>query len=305
MENVMQVISKRISVRTYDNSKPVEPEALNRMQELVHNSHTGPFGNPVRFRLLYLGELSRRELRRLGTYGFIQGASYYLLGAVPDREGNMEDLGYCMEKIILEATALNLGTCWLAGTFRRSSFARQICLNQGELLPAVTPVGYPDSQKSLLERMMKAGAGSRRRKSWEQLFFNNDEQTPLTEEDAGVYRDALEAVRLAPSAANRQPWRFLKKGEGEFYLYLKENLLFNRAMGKIRTQNIDMGIAMCHFELVAKEKGLNGVWKKDTVEPTATKAGGEVPEKIDTDTATETGVPSLPGCSYIVGWKEF
>jgi len=296
MENDLELIQKRISVRTYDKNKPVAPEARARLEELVSASHTGPMGNTVRFRLLDLGELLQREMRRLGTYGFIRGARLYLLGAVPDREGSMEDLGYCMEKLILEATALNLGTCWLAGTFRRSSFARQMELNEGELLPAITPVGYPASQKRLLERMMKAGAGSRRRKPWRELFFTYDGQTPLTKEDAGVYCDALEAVRLAPSAANRQPWRIFKEKEDNFHLYLKETPLFNRAMGKIRTQNIDMGIAMCHFELAAKEKGVNARWKKKTVERTG--EGADMPGE------TSAVFPSKPGLIYIASWKK-
>ncbi len=190
----------------------------------------------------------------------IRGAPLYILGAVKDVKGSQIDLGYCLEKIILEATAMGLGTCWLGGTFRRSSFARQMELAEDELLPAITPVGYPAESAAIQDRIVRAGARSTRRKPWSQLFFSVDEKTPLTEDAAGAYRNALEAVRLAPSAKNRQPWRIVRDREGSYRLYLKEDQFYNRILGKIKMQHLDMGIAMSHFELAAREQGINGRW---------------------------------------------
>ncbi|HHX87336.1 MAG TPA: nitroreductase [Firmicutes bacterium] len=255
----METIQRRISVRTYSD-RSVEEETRNRLQELFLVYRTGPYGNPVRFKLLDLEAVSSQELRRLGTYGVIRGARLYILGSVKEQAGCQADLGYCLEKIILEATALGLGTCWLGGTFRRSSFARQIQLQDDELIPAITPVGYPAKSVAIPDRLLRAGARSRWRKPWSELFLAGDSQAPLPEEEAGEYRLPLEAVRQGPSASNRQPWRIVKDPEGRYRLYLKENKLYNRASGKIRIQYIDMGIAMSHFELVAQEQGLSGRW---------------------------------------------
>lgn len=260
MENAMQIIKQRVSVRTYDPARPVGEAERSRLEACMRENRSGAFRNTVRFKLLDLGDVSREELRQLGTYGVIRGASLYLLGAVPDTEGALEDLGYCMERVILEAEALGLGSCWIAGTFRRSSFARQMGLAKGELLPAISPIGYAAGKKSMLEQLMKRGARARRRKPWHELFFGPDGRTPLNEAATGSYRDALEAVRLGPSAVNRQPWRIIKDREGRFHLYLQENRFYNRSLGKIRVQNIDMGIAMCNFSLAAREQGLAGRW---------------------------------------------
>ncbi len=73
-----------------------------------------------------------------------------------------------------------------------------------------------------------------------------------------------DAARMGPSASNRQPWRIVKGENGVFHLFLKENKIYNRILGKIRIQNIDMGIAMCHFEMVAREQSLSGQWKVDS-----------------------------------------
>lgn len=280
LENAMEIIKKRKSIRTYDDTIPVGEEECSRLEECMKKNGVGPLGNTVRFRLLDLGEVRRDELRHLGTYGVIRGADLYLLGAVPDAAGSMEDLGFCMERVILEATALGLGSCWLAGTFRRSSFARQMELGDGELLPAISPIGYAAVKKRLIERIMKRGVASHRRKPWSELFFAADGKRPLSEGEAGSYRDALEAVRLGPSASNRQPWRIIKDGTGCFQLYLDENRLINRSLRKIRIQKLDMGIAMCHFFLVAWESGMPGKWVR------------------------KPGAGSIPGLSYIADWDE-
>jgi len=258
--NVMETVQKRYSVRSYDDQRPVGDEIRSRIQQLFTEHDTGPFGTAVRFKLLDLDAVDPGESKSLGTYGMIRGARLYILGAVKDVKGSQIDLGYCLEKIILEATAMGLGTCWLGGTFRRSSFARQMELAEDELLPAITPVGYPAESAAIQDRIVRAGARSTRRKPWSQLFFSVDEKTPLTEDAAGAYRNALEAVRLAPSAKNRQPWRIVRDREGSYRLYLKEDQFYNRILGKIKMQHLDMGSAMSHFELAAREQGINGRW---------------------------------------------
>ncbi len=227
----------------------------------------GPFGAKVRFRILKFDDMDEKEIKRLGTYGVIKGAMYFILGAVEEKPQAMEDLGYTMEKIISKATSLGLGTCWLAGTFRRSAFAEKIELTDNELLPAVTPLGFAAEKRSTLEKMMRRGAASKKRKPWSDLFFKDASRNPLTEKEAGNFKQVLEAVRIGPSASNRQPWRIIRESEDKYHLYLEESKIYNRMMGKIHIQNIDMGIAMSHFELAAHELELPGSWKVDLEDP--------------------------------------
>lgn len=257
--DVMGRIRQRRSVRSYD-GRGVGKEVTERLRHFFAGHAAGPFGTTVRFELLDLGSVSPRELRSLGTYGMIRGASLFILGAVRDIPGAQVDLGYCLEKVILEATDMGLGSCWMGGTFRRSSFARWMRLADDELLPVITPLGYPAENKTVQDRLVHTGSRSRRRKPWHELFFAGGDKRPLTEDEAGCYRNALEAVRLGPSALNCQPWRIVRDREGRYRLYLKEERLYNRALGRIRLQHLDMGIAMSHFELVAREQGISGGW---------------------------------------------
>ena len=79
---------------------------------------------------------------------------------------------------------------------------------------------------------------------------------------------------MAPSATNRQPWRIVRAGRADdagydwhFHLqrtkgYGKGSPLF-AALRIADLQRIDLGIAMCHFDLVAREAGLDGRWVVD------------------------------------------
>ncbi len=267
--NAFEAVKERISVRSYSNH-PVEETLRRELEDYIETLGKGPFGITPRFKMLDLEPLDKKEMRSLGTYGFIKGARLYLLGAVKHTPGALEDLGYCMEKIILKATSLGLGTCWLGGTFKRAAFARQMDLAKGELLPAITPVGHSANETPPTDRVVRLAAKSKKRKPWPEIFFGPGGKTPLSEKEAGRYRDALEAVRLGPSASNRQPWRIIKDEAGKFHLFLKENKLYNRIIGKIRIQSLDMGIAMCHFAMVAREQGLPGSWEIDAGAPTPT-----------------------------------
>jgi hypothetical protein len=94
------------------------------------------------------------------------------------------------------------------------------------------------------------------------LFFDGDMNKPLSKDLAGEYATPLECVRLGPSASNNQPWRIVyNKQQGIFHLYLKRTWGYDKFNGRVDLQRIDMGIAMCHFELGARETGLSGTWE--------------------------------------------
>ena len=263
MNSVMKTIGLRKSCRTYRQGMPA-PEILAAFRKFIDGSRTGPFGNPVRFPLIALDEAEQAALPSLGTYGVIRGAPLYLAGVVRQGFRDMEDLGYAMEKNILKATALGLGTCWLGGTFRKAGFARRVALGEDERLPAVSPLGYPAENRSLVERAFRFIASSDRRKPWESLFFLGDFETVLTEAEASLLAPALEAVRLGPSASNRQPWRVLKERERDvFHFYLERTPGYDRMTTPVSLQEVDMGIAFCHFDLSAGERGWKGKWTVD------------------------------------------
>jgi len=236
-----------------------------KLINFINGNSTGPFGTKSR---VHLGQVTSGLviLRRLNTYGFIKGTDEFLIGATTKNTDQLEleEFGYVLEKIILKATALGLGTCWMGGTFRKSIFSRMIRLTDDESLPAVIAIGYPIEKKRKADMMIRRLAKSDHRRSWEKLFFLENFETPLKKEEAGGFTVALEMLRLAPSASNKQPWKIVKNKYGyHFYLrrtkgYLDQPILAKT--GKADLQRIDIGIAMSHFELTLREAGIKGDW---------------------------------------------
>lgn len=62
-------------------------------------------------------------------------------------------------------------------------------------------------------------------------------------------------VRLAPSAVNKQPWRVVLDKNGVHFYLKRTKGYVSEAAGDL--QKIDLGIALCHFALAAKENAVN------------------------------------------------
>lgn len=206
---IAEIIRKRLSVRSYL-AQPLPPEIKEALRGFF-SILMGPFGGTVRFNLIESDLARKGSNAKLGTYGVIRGASTYVAAVVEKADRDLEDFGYSLEKAILYATSLGLGTCWLGGTFKKSEFGKAIEQKGHEILPCITPIGYPSIKKSLIDSAMRFVAGSKNRKSWDELFFNCDFSHRLSELEAGKYVTPFEMLRLAPSASNKQPWRIVKE----------------------------------------------------------------------------------------------
>jgi hypothetical protein len=68
---------------------------------------------------------------------------------------------------------------------------------------------------------------------------------------------SLMAARLAPSAVNRQPWRFIVDDKSIIIAVNDKNLKMESSMSK----RLDCGIAMLHIEVAAIASGVSGNWE--------------------------------------------
>jgi nitroreductase len=260
---ITQIIRQRYSCRRFMKT-PIAADAQVAFQERLSLLNTGPLGSQVRFTLSAATQQDHSALRGLGTYGFIKNATGFIIGAVQPTKHGIEDFGYAMEQAVLEATVLGLGTCWLGGTFTKSSFAQKIDKQSGEIIPAVIATGYADPDGRSKD-VIRRTARSDWRLPWENLFFEGNFSNPLLQISADKYAEALEMVRIGPSASNKQPWRIVRSGKlWHFYCqrtpgYGKGSFLFNLA-NLADVQRLDIGIAMCHFELTLREQGQAGEW---------------------------------------------
>ena len=261
--NAQAVIRERCSVRSYTKTW-IAPEAREALGTRLLGLESGPLGSRLRLGLFAATEHDRSSLRGLGTYGFIKNPGGFLIGAVEAGDHALEDYGYAMEKAILEATDLGLGTCWLGGSFTQSSFAVKIGKGRDEIIPAVTATGYADPDSRATDSIRRQ-ARADQRLGWESLFFEQDFGQNLTPEKAGALAPALEMVRIGPSASNKQPWRMLQNG-AHWHFYCQRTPGYGKGtwyfslLRLADLQRLDVGIAMCHFELIARELGFTGAW---------------------------------------------
>ncbi len=246
---IEELIRARRSCRTFD-GREIEAGEIKKLKEFLKESSGNAKDIPARFALVTASDVSGK----VGTYGMITGAKNFIVGIMGKDTAHLEDFGYAFEKIILFATSLGLGTCWLAG-IDRETFGSKLDLGENELVAVVSPVGYalkPRMKESLVRMVVRAD----KRKPFETLFFEGVPRRPLTKEKAGNFAVPLEMARLAPSAANKQPLRIILDGD-DLHFCLQRTRIHEMP---IDVQKIDAGIAMCHFELAARARSLAGVW---------------------------------------------
>lgn len=246
MENIAELVKARRSVRTFD-AREVSEEDIKKLSDFFGQAEN-PYNIPVEFRLL---DAKKQQLK----CPVVSGASLYV-GVKAPRVPNAEvAVGYSFEVLVLYAQSVGIGTVLIGGTMDRAAFERAMELGENEMMPCISPLGYTAKKMSVRESMMRKAVKADRREPFDTLFFDGSFDVPLTKEKAGKLFAPLEAVRLAPSAVNKQPWRVVADKDA-VHFYLNHSRGFtSESAGDM--QKIDMGIALCHFVLSAKENGLN------------------------------------------------
>ena len=170
----------------------------------------------------------------LASYGMFSGVTNYiaLIGSKCDKN-SFEKAGYYGEKLILDATLLNLGTCWVAGTFNKEDCKKILGLSEEEELISVILVGNINEQKNFKEKLIY-NLVHRSTKSIKQMY-TSDGAAP------DWFIRGMRAVQKAPSAINKQPVKFM----------YQEGMVSATVPRETPYQSIDLGIAMLHFEIGA------------------------------------------------------
>lgn len=261
-KSIIEIIKERTSWRTYAN-KLIEEDLRSKVDRILNlDNIESPFKNlsgNSRFKLISVPEINPEENIKIGTYGMIKGAQQFITGATEKSEYDLENYGYIFEVLILALTEMNLKTCWLGGTFNRSQFAEMIQLQDNEIIPAITPVGYAAPRRAK-ERIIRSLVKAKVRKSWDEIFYKGDFNTPINHEGIGEYNKVLEMVRVSPSAGNNQPWRILKEANQDIFHFFVKYSNSKRLSAYNKFVRVDIGIAVCHFDLTAREIGVKGKW---------------------------------------------
>ena len=135
---VEQAVKTRASVRTY------APAPLTKQEEQLLKEYMSqienPFGADVQFALLRTDSADKAE--KPGTYGVIKGATAYLGAFAAKGPLAAEGLGYAFEQLLLFATSLGLGTCWI-GWLNSDKAEKFFKLPKGKKIEHLIAMGYP------------------------------------------------------------------------------------------------------------------------------------------------------------------
>ncbi|MBD3406089.1 MAG: nitroreductase [Candidatus Lokiarchaeota archaeon] len=239
VERWFNAIPLRHSQRKY-NGERVEDQKLDKLQKICTDFRPFP---GARIELVREPEIDPFK-GIIGPIFKVKNAPHYMKFIVDQKEQEHQVvMGYIGEAAILEATALGLNTCWITGFFHSDKTNEVTALGSDERVIGISPVGIADKKNDTIGHYV-----DHKRKSVDDLIL--DSKGVISE----WQKVAIHAARLAPSAINRQPWRFSFSNsaitisfDGKFDLKLSKRL--------------DCGIAMLHTELGARKVGKTGSWR--------------------------------------------
>ena len=155
---VMDVIARRTSCRAYK-ADPVPEGHIRQILEAARLSPSASNKQPWRFAVVQTSEIRRRIVEK----GFLPGikmawaidapvhivigmersfVTHRLGAAISGVDYPWVDIGIAGEHLVLAATALGLGTCWI-GWIRRRTLARIVGWPRSIKPVVVITVGYP------------------------------------------------------------------------------------------------------------------------------------------------------------------
>ena len=241
-QNWYKAIDKRVSRRRYYDT-PLSRQELKELKDDI-----ALLERHLSFSRIVLNQegFSQAVKTLLGSYGLVTGASSFA-AIVADTQADSfranVEAGMLGEALILAATARGWNTCWIGGLLEKSEIRERLELGEEEEVLAITPLGRALDDPTLTEKVFKKVIGSRSRKPLEDLV---EKYQPESYPD--WVNTALESARLAPSAANQQPWRF--------EVYPDAGKLILRADRKNDRNSVslylDCGIALLHLLLGAE-----------------------------------------------------
>ncbi len=215
---MLNLILKRQSIRKY---KPEKSEQMKQEIQTTINSLRQLGNCPV-----YL-ELAETDPGDKG------GAPYYVFIRADNNSTCGDDAGFMGEQLILKLTGLGYGTCWRVGSGPRIPRVK----DQRNL--AKISVGKPDQE------LYRKALSEFKRVSTDKISGGE------------LDKIIVEAVWLAPSAMNLQPWYI--HGAGDIIHVYRRKCAGPLYMEKITS--LDIGIALCHIEVAAAHLGFTAVFE--------------------------------------------
>lgn len=221
--------------------------------------------------VFYENSLVYERLQGVAGYkGFMIKAPLYLFLFSEEGDHDIENAGYVGERAVLKARDLGVDSCWV--TFKSSDEVKaKLGLQTKKKLLGIIALGYEEAgHDKTVQGATKIGDSISRSKI--DIVPEKSERVDLEEivyldkwgipagidvlEERALF-DAFSFARMAPSALNKQPWKFIIDG-GRVILCIN-----NEDYSGSYENRIDAGIAMLYFGIVLDITMFDSKWSFD------------------------------------------
>jgi hypothetical protein len=211
--DLFEAINKRKSCRSYT-GQPFDQGQLDEFHKIIDGFKSLYPDVPLEYRFV-------TETEGL----FKVEAPHYLIVSGQGKEGEPENAGFIGEQLVLWFDRHGIGSVWLGKTkdVQRNRTGKDII---------TIAFGQPQGEVHRDESEFK--------------------RKPIDEITNAPDDPCIQAVRLAPSGMNLQPW-YLEKADNKTLLY--EQVLKPPVSLAYRKTAVDMGIALCHYALACRRFG--------------------------------------------------
>lgn len=147
--DIMEVIKQRRSIREYQN-KPIAKDILQKLVDAARFAPTARNVQPWEFVVI----TSPETLKKIGELAenarFVAGAAACIAIFCVETKYYLEDGSAATQNILLAATALRLGSCWVAGDKKPycSQISNLLNVPQTFKLVSLIALGYPVAKNS-------------------------------------------------------------------------------------------------------------------------------------------------------------
>lgn len=234
---MINTMKSRKSIRKYK-EKPVSDQDIEQIRQFIKEAKPLNKETSIDVILFEDGDKIKQTFKGIAKLYAKVKAPHYLAFTSEKKEGYLENIGFIGEQIILKMTKLGIGTCWVGSPIDQQVFSNITQVKNNQSYVILIAFGYPETELLSIT--------NRKRLKKEEFVSGNidDIHTPI-----------LEALNIAPSAVNSQPWRVVIEGN-TWHLYLNWKNALNKKI--LYTMNqIDMGIGISHILIASEELDYN------------------------------------------------
>ena len=226
--NLYEAIFVRKSVRSYT-GEALSPQLLDKVKA-HYRELTGLFGG-IETEISVLD--NRRGQQRMLSL-FSVKAPYYLVFYSEKTPRYLMNMGYLMEQMVLYMCSLGIGTCFIGS----NKIKKELQEKDGRKMVGIVAFGK--------------SKGSHVRKQAEAKRLSIDQLCIFKEVPRQWMRQLLESARLAPSAMNDQPWRFVVY-DNRIHIFSKKQ----KAEQLRKWDEVNFGIMFANLMTAAEEMWLD------------------------------------------------